>query len=97
MKNPYLKDMFENYWSAGDYGAKERMKFFKLAWDLVGSDLASRATSYEKFYVGPAHAVRNYNFVNAPWEELHGIAEGLMDTYDIPSDEMLSNDGAMGR
>ena len=93
VKDPYLKDMFENYWSTGEYGAKERMKFFKLAWDLVGSDHASRATSYEKFFVGPAHAVRNYNFINAPWEELHGIAEGLMDTYDIPSDEMLLNDG----
>ena len=91
LDDPHLKDMFETYWSTGEYDAIERMKFFKLAWDLVGSEHASRATSYEKFFVGPAHAVRNYNFVNAPWDELHGIAEGLMDTYDVPSDEMLAN------
>jgi hypothetical protein len=29
------------------------MKLFKLAWDLVGPDHASRATSYDKFFVGP--------------------------------------------
>ena len=72
------------------------MKFFKLAWDLEGSEHASRATSYEKFFVGPALAVRNYNFVNAPWEELHGITEGLMKGYEIPSDDMLSKDTING-
>ena len=55
------------------------MRIFKLAWDLIGSDHASRATSYEKFFVGPAFAVRNYNFIYAPWDELHAIAHGLMD------------------
>ncbi|MDB5557999.1 MAG: hypothetical protein JWQ36_933, partial [Enterovirga sp.] len=72
---------------AGEFGAVQRMKLFKLAWDLVGSDHASRATSYERFFVGPAFAVRNYNFVNAPWDELHAIPEGLMATYDVPSAE----------
>jgi 4-hydroxyphenylacetate 3-monooxygenase len=60
------------------------MKLFKLAWDLIGSDHAShasRATSYEKFFIGPAFAVRNYNFINAPWDELHAAVEGFMDTY----------------
>ena len=84
MEDAALRDQFETYWSSGEFGAVERMKLFKLAWDLIGSDHASRAMSYEKFFVGPAFAVRNYNFVNAPWDELHGIAEGLMDSYDIP-------------
>ena len=57
------------------------MKLFKLAWDLIGSDHASRATSYEKFFVGPAFAVRNYNFINAPWDELHDMVERFMATY----------------
>jgi aromatic ring hydroxylase len=32
-------------------------------------------------FVGPAFAVRNYNFINAPWDELHAAVEGFMDTY----------------
>jgi 4-hydroxyphenylacetate 3-monooxygenase len=81
LDDPELKDVFETLWTSGPLGAVERMKLFKLAWDLIGSDHASRATSYEKLFVGPAFAVRNYNFVNAPWDELHAIAEDFMATY----------------
>ena len=45
------------------------------------ADQTSRATSYEKFFVGPAFAVRNYNFVNAPWDELHGMVEDFLGSY----------------
>ena len=79
--DPALADLFNNFWTAGKDSASDRMKLFRLAWDLVGSDHASRATSYEKFFVGPSFAVRNYNFINAPWDELHQIAENFMATY----------------
>jgi 4-hydroxyphenylacetate 3-monooxygenase len=79
--DPELGALFTNFWTAGQRTAFNRMKLFKLAWDLVGSDHASRATSYEKFFVGPAFAVRNYNFINAPWDELHQLAEDFMATY----------------
>jgi 4-hydroxyphenylacetate 3-monooxygenase len=81
LDDPELGEMFGTYWAAGEQSAVARMKLFKLAWDLIGSDHASRATSYEKFFVGPAFAVRNYNFINAPWDELHQIAEDFMATY----------------
>lgn len=81
LEEPELRDTFTTLWTAGEFGAIDRMKLFKLAWDLVGSDHASRATSYEKFFVGPAFAVRNYNFINAPWDELHAIAEDFMMMY----------------
>jgi aromatic ring hydroxylase len=81
VEDPELRDLFETFWTAGEFAAADRMKLFKLAWDLIGSDHASRATSYEKFFVGPAFAVRNYNFANAPWDELHAAVEGFMDTY----------------
>ncbi len=53
LEDPELREMFETFWTAGEFAAADRMKLFKLAWDLVGSDHASRATSYEKFFVGP--------------------------------------------
>jgi hypothetical protein len=28
--------------------------------------------------------VRNYNYVTAPWDELHGIVDGLMAEYELP-------------
>ena len=81
MEDAQLCGLFETFWTAGEFAAVERMKLFKLAWDLVGSDHASRAASYEKFFVGPAFAVRNYNFVNAPWDELHAMVEAFMGSY----------------
>lgn len=81
LEDPELRETFETLWTAGSLTAVDRMKIFKLAWDLVGSDHASRATSYEKFFVGPSFAVRNYNFLYAPWDDLHGNIDGLMDQY----------------
>jgi len=92
--DPALGDLFNTFWTAGAQSAFDRMKLFKLAWDLVGSDHASRATSYEKFFVGPAFAVRNYNFINAPWDELHQIAEDFMATYGYES--AAESDVALG-
>jgi 4-hydroxyphenylacetate 3-monooxygenase len=93
--DPELGALFTNFWTAGQQTAFNRMKLFKLAWDLVGSDHASRATSYEKFFVGPAFAVRNYNFINTPWDELHQLAEDFMATYGYEAEpEKSTVDGS---
>lgn len=84
MRDPALRDSFEKYWATPKSDAVGRMKLFKLAWDLIGSEHASRATSYEKFFVGPAFSVRNYNFVNAPWDELHDFVGRMLNSYDMP-------------
>jgi 4-hydroxyphenylacetate 3-monooxygenase len=81
LDEPELRELFETFWTAGEFAALDRMKLFKLAWDLIGSDHASRAASYEKFFVGPAFAVRNYNFINTPWDELHAMVEDFMASY----------------
>jgi len=60
------------------------MKLFSLAWDLVGSGHASRLQSYEKFFVGPVFSIRNYSYINAPWDEFDAIVENLMQQYDVP-------------
>jgi 4-hydroxyphenylacetate 3-monooxygenase len=96
IEEPELRDLFTALWTAGQQSAVDRMKLFKLAWDLVGSDHASRATSYEKFFVGPAFAVRNYNFINAPWDELHQIAEDFMATYGYEPPLQAADCGARG-
>ena len=92
MDDPDLAKQFSTFWQTPQADAVTRMKLFKLAWDLVGSDHASRATSYEKFFVGPAFAVRNYNFINAPWDELHRVAEDFMASYgyEPPAQDALA-------
>ncbi len=93
MRDPDFRELFESYWSTSEGGAVARMKLFKLAWDLIGSEHASRATFYEKFFVGPAFSVRNYNFINAPWDELEGVAQDLMASYDVPERDRTDGTG----
>jgi 4-hydroxyphenylacetate 3-monooxygenase len=81
LNDPSLKALFEEYWTTPKESALDRLKLFKLAWDLIGSEWASRATSYEKFFVGPAFSVRNYNFIHCPWELYQDTVRGFMKSY----------------
>ena len=85
MQDPKLREQFEMYWQTPQMGALERMKLYKLAWDLVGSEFAGRHLQYEKFYAGASFIIRNHNFREAPWDAFHGVVDDLMASYDIPS------------
>ena len=37
-----------------------------------------------RIFVGPIFAVRNYSYINAPWDEFDAIVENLMQQYDVP-------------
>jgi 4-hydroxyphenylacetate 3-monooxygenase len=79
-----LAQQFDAYFQTPQGGAVERMKLFKLAWDLVGSEFAGRHLQYEKFYAGASFIVRNHAYRETPWNEYHGIVDGLMAGYDVP-------------
>jgi len=52
MHDPELKPLIDRYLrGAGDVCAEERVRVFRLAWDFVGSALASRNEQYERFYL----------------------------------------------
>jgi 4-hydroxyphenylacetate 3-monooxygenase len=84
LQDPLLRQQFETYFATPQLAALDRMKLFRLAWDLVGSEFAGRQLQYEKFYAGASFIVRNYSHTLAPWAELHGIVDGLMNSYDAP-------------
>jgi 4-hydroxyphenylacetate 3-monooxygenase len=84
MHDPVLRAQFEKYWQTPQLGAVDRMKLYKLAWDLIGSEFAGRHAQYEKFYAGASFIVRNHNFREAPWDHFHKVVDDLMAGYDIP-------------
>jgi 4-hydroxyphenylacetate 3-monooxygenase len=85
MGDPKLRAQFETYWQTPQLGALERMKLYKLAWDLIGSEFAGRHLQYEKFYAGASFIVRNHNFREAPWAHYHKVVDDLMGSYDVPT------------
>ena len=84
MNDPAMRGDFETFWQTPQLGAVERMKLFKLAWDLVGSEFAGRHAQYEKFYAGASFIIRNHNFREAPWEAYHKVVDDLMAGYGVP-------------
>jgi 4-hydroxyphenylacetate 3-monooxygenase len=85
MQDPKLREQFEAYWQTPQLGALERMKLYRLAWDLIGSEFAGRHLQYEKFYAGASFIIRNHNFREAPWTQFHSLVDELMASYDVPS------------
>lgn len=84
LADPTLRDRFERWWATPSMDALRRLKLYKLAWDLVGSEFAGRHMLYEKFYAGNSIIVRNQSDREAPWERFHGIVDGLLDRIDVP-------------
>lgn len=81
-----LRETFEQFWSTPQQSAVDRMKLYKLAWDLTGSEFAGRHQQYEKFYAGASFVVRNYAFMHTDWRLLEGTADRLMSSYDVPAE-----------
>jgi 4-hydroxyphenylacetate 3-monooxygenase len=64
--------------------AEERVKLFKLAWDAVGSEFASRHTQYEMFYASAAFVTRGHAFRTCDWPTATGLVDACMQRYDLP-------------
>jgi 4-hydroxyphenylacetate 3-monooxygenase len=82
LRNPDLAGDFATYWQTPQGDAVARMKLFKLAWDMVGSEFAGRHLQYEKFYAGASFIVRNHSFRETDWASFNRIVDDLMAGYD---------------
>jgi 4-hydroxyphenylacetate 3-monooxygenase len=78
LDDPKMRETFEHYWSVAGATAVDRLKFIKLAWDYLGSELAARHGQYERFYAGPQFVHTFYNFNVCPWGSFSGAVDELM-------------------
>ncbi len=61
----------------------DRVKFFRLAWDAVGSEFASRHAQYEIFYAGAPFVPKGHSFRTYDWARATGMVDGVLDGYGI--------------
>ncbi len=78
LQDERLADMFRTYWRTPHMDALSRMKLFKLAWDIIGTEFAGRHVQYEKFFPGASFIVRNHNFREAPWAQWHALVDDIL-------------------
>ena len=82
--NPVVADYITRSQSAVGPETEERVKLFKLAWDAIGSEFASRHIQFELFYAGAGYVVRNNSYRTYDWERATGMVDGLLGSYGLP-------------
>ena len=85
MQDPELAKQFQTFWQTPQCDAVTRMKLFKLAWEMVGSEFAGRHQQYEKFYAGAPFIIRNHSYRETDWASFTAIVDKLMAGYDYPA------------
>ncbi|GAN87063.1 hypothetical protein LU298_10235 [Komagataeibacter intermedius] len=65
--NPEIMKWINESQSSPIVDAHDRVKFFKLMWDAIGSEFGSRHTQYEMFYAGASYVPKNHSFRTFDW------------------------------
>lgn len=81
--NPLLRDLINRTQKSPAVDPEERVKFFKLAWDAVGSEFASRHAQYEMFYSGAGFVTKGHSFRTYDWQAATGMVDRLMAGCDL--------------
>ena len=77
-------------------GAIDKVKFYKLAWDAVGSEFASRHAQYEMFYAGATFVTRGHAFRTYDWNAATSLLDGMLSSYDLAG-EVAGKTGGLPR
>jgi 4-hydroxyphenylacetate 3-monooxygenase len=86
--NPELADLIEKTQQSPAAGAREKVKFYRLAWDVVGSEFASRHTQYEMFYAGAQFVTKAHSFRTFDWANATAMVDRFLAGYGL--DEELA-------
>jgi len=63
--------------------AFDKVKFYKLAWDAIGSEFASRHTQYEMFYAGATFVTKGHSFRTYDWAKATDLVDRMLDSYQL--------------
>lgn len=81
--NPELAALIEKTQQSPVANAQERVKFFKLAWDALGSEFASRHLQYEMFYSGATFVTQGHAFRTFDWNKSTKIVDDILNSYSL--------------
>ncbi len=85
--NPEIAELIGKTQHSPATNSLGRVKFFKLAWDAVGSEFGSRHLQYEMFYAGAQMVTRGHAFRTCDWERATGMVDQFMSTYGLPGSD----------
>jgi 4-hydroxyphenylacetate 3-monooxygenase len=84
--NPEIAELIERTQQSPISGAYDKVKFYKLAWDAVGSEFASRHTQYEMFYAGATFVTKAHSYRTYDWLRATDLVDRVLAGYDLVSE-----------
>ena len=81
--NPETAPDIKRYIRSTGVGSEDRVKLFKLAWDMVGSEFAGRHHQYEMFYAGAPFVAKGYAYRNYRYDEAVALVDTFLGTYGL--------------
>ena len=81
--DPSLRGLIDKTQQSPATSSEGRVKFFKLAWDAVGSEFASRHTQYEMFYAGATFVTKGHSYRTFDWDRSTQLVDHLLDSYSL--------------
>ena len=81
--NPEIASLIRKTQQSPAATAEDKVKFYKLAWDAVGSEFASRHAQYEMFYAGATFVTKGHCFRAYDWDAAAGLVNTMLDSYSL--------------
>jgi 4-hydroxyphenylacetate 3-monooxygenase len=82
-ENPEIAELIERTQQSPAADAHGKVKFYKLAWDAIGSEFASRHTQYEMFYAGATFVTKAHSFRTYDWPRAAELVDRVLAGYDL--------------
>lgn len=87
LTSPLSAPDIERYVQSPGVPAEERVKLFKLAWDIIGSEFGGRHQQYELFYAGAPFVVKGvYTYRNYDYDTALARLEQFTSSYKVESE-----------
>lgn len=85
--NPEIARLISKTQQSPAASAVDKVKFYKLAWDAVGSEFASRHSQYEMFFAGATFVTKAHAFRTFDWKDAGALLDKMLASYDL-ADEL---------
>jgi 4-hydroxyphenylacetate 3-monooxygenase len=81
--NPEIAALIEKTQQSPKANSHDKVKFYKLAWDAVGSEFGSRHQQYEMFYAGATFVTKGHSYRTYDWAGADKLVQTMLDSYDL--------------
>ena len=76
--HPEIAALIEKTQQSPAAGARDKVRFYKLAWDAVGSEFASRHEQYEMFYSGASFVTTGHSYRTYDWPAARRLLDDMV-------------------